>query len=289
MALKTDFKKTMLTHEDINDLVTRAQQGCQKARDRLTLAYRPTVVRQAGALYRKHKICQEDLENEGYIAVIRAIDNYDPEKSHFSHYVKQAVAYAMNIYCQQEMPFSHAKKSPAMRAASAHFVSLENQLTRKDPDMSADERDEVMAGMINDRVQVTVETRHVSMVRQFMMPTKPLDAEIKTADGTMRFSDILADENAVGGEAAQDFLHDQKCRQSLRDALSRLPERTQIIIHDRQLCQDEDDVRTLGDLSKQFGISPERVRQLEARGIAQITGIMHDVHADLIPATPGVA
>jgi RNA polymerase primary sigma factor len=58
----------------------------------------------------------------------------------------------------------------------------------------------------------------------------------------------------------------------LEEALKQLPERERIILRHR-FGLDDDETETLEQLGRQFGVSRERIRQLEARGLKLLRAI----------------
>lgn len=87
-----------------------------------------------------------------------------------------------------------------------------------------------------------------------------LDIPIGNEDGAT-WADILEDDGALPDEIAANIVDGERHGRKVKKALSLLPERSRIII-ERRILSDEPD--TLEALGTEFGISKERIRQIEA-------------------------
>jgi RNA polymerase sigma-32 factor len=91
-------------------------------------------------------------------------------------------------------------------------------------------------------------------------------------DGGSSLQDLLPDDGpdqeAVFGEA-EEF---RKRWALVEEALERLTPREQQILHQRKLGEDP---KTLEELSKVFGVSRERIRQIEAKALDKLTKTVH--------------
>ena len=88
-----------------------------------------------------------------------------------------------------------------------------------------------------------------------------------TPDGEDTWQDFLADDRPTPDKIVEEE-RDSKIRsQWLHECLAELNEREQIIIRERRLREDG---KTLEELGRRFGISKERVRQIEARALQKL-------------------
>ena len=111
-----------------------------------------------------------------------------------------------------------------------------------------------------------------------------LNAPVSQDDETATFQDILVSEGA-SPEATFAEAEEYGYRHSaLNDALTELPERERDILIERRL---KDDPVTLEELGQIYGISRERVRQLEARAFEKIKKLIRAaVENDGVALTP---
>jgi RNA polymerase sigma-32 factor len=94
----------------------------------------------------------------------------------------------------------------------------------------------------------------------------PLDAPVRTGNGETLPSEIADPNVDVEGQMVADDERRWQ-RKLVERALLTLDEREREIVRARNLC---DEPETLEDLSKRFGVSRERVRQLEERALAKL-------------------
>jgi RNA polymerase sigma-32 factor len=110
------------------------------------------------------------------------------------------------------------------------------------------------------------ENEIVNMNRRLMARDLSLNAPMSIDEG-IEFQDTLVDERAnpeVQYGEGEEFTHRTKM---LKQALATLPKREREILVERRL---KDEPATLEDLGRVYGISRERVRQLEARAFAKL-------------------
>jgi RNA polymerase sigma-32 factor len=97
------------------------------------------------------------------------------------------------------------------------------------------------------------------------------DASLNTpmrADSEMEWQDWLADDNAVSQETALAASEEAGIRSDLlKDAMSGLNDRERHILTQRRL---KDDPMTLEELASEYGVSRERVRQIEVRAFEKL-------------------
>ena len=88
------------------------------------------------------------------------------------------------------------------------------------------------------------------------------------ADGESEWQDWLADENAVSQETIVAEEEEKSIRMGLlEEAMAELTDRERHILTERRL---KDDPTTLEELASQYGVSRERVRQIEVRAFEKV-------------------
>ncbi|MBS2004700.1 MAG: sigma-70 family RNA polymerase sigma factor, partial [Cyanobacteria bacterium SZAS LIN-5] len=116
--------------------------------------------------------------------------------------------------------------------------------------------------------EVTVQ-RLRAIAPNAMLPTASLDEIV--GDGDTTLGELIADENSVDPDAS--VQHNQMKR-ALSLALSSLDERQRVVLSMRFGLVDDQEV-TLQDLADRYGISCERVRQIEIRALAKLAAGPH--------------
>jgi RNA polymerase sigma-32 factor len=111
----------------------------------------------------------------------------------------------------------------------------------------------------------------ISMNRRLSGPDSSLNAPLR-ADGESEWQDWLADDNAVSAETVVADSEEYSQRMGLLgDAMKDLTDRERHILTERRL---RDDPTTLEDLAGQYGVSRERVRQIEVRAFEKLQKAM---------------
>lgn len=88
---------------------------------------------------------------------------------------------------------------------------------------------------------------------------------------TLTLGDTVVDQRAEDPSAAAACAD---AAATLRDALSRLPERWRTVLEQR-FGMRTGDPATLSNIGRQLGVSGERVRQIEAKGLARLSAALH--------------
>jgi RNA polymerase sigma-32 factor len=107
----------------------------------------------------------------------------------------------------------------------------------------------------------------VQMNRRMAAPDHSLNAPLRADSEGGEWQDWLVDESKSQEEVLGETEEFQQRTQLLREAMKGLNEREQHIITERRLREDP---TTLEKLSQHYGISRERVRQIEVRAFEKI-------------------
>jgi len=113
----------------------------------------------------------------------------------------------------------------------------------------------------------------ISMNRRLSGPDASLNTP-KRADGEAEWQDWLPDDNADNAEEKLAETDEFNIRMSLlQEAMGALNEREQTVIRERRLAETP---KTLEDLARVYGVSRERIRQIEVRAFEKLqAGIKH--------------
>ncbi len=232
-------------------LAQRIQRGNAKARQRMLLANLRLVVNIA----KKYVPSNEpellmDLIQEGNIGLMRAVDRFNPEfKTRFSTYgvywIRQAVLRALKSRRLVRLPenvFDHILEMQRVRQRLYQLLGREPSLEEVAVEMPASLKE------INRLEAASADI--VSLER--VIRGREEDEETK-------LQDLLEDHEAlVPSDVAQNSLVKRK----LNEAVETLPVRERRIIDARFGLTDKQP-KTLEEIGREFGISRERVRQLQ--------------------------
>ncbi len=195
--------------------------------------------------YRHPTLSFLDLAQEGGLGLIRAIEKYEPDRNvRFSTYavwwIRQHVARA-------------ADNQGALIRTPVHWNQFRRRLER--------EQDEAVAQAIGELDPEQVE--RMSQAFQYVSTDHPLDE-----DSNRPLEGMLAG----GSVEPEDYVISADLREHLLEAVEQLPPREAEIVRHR-FGLDSSRTETLEEIGIRFGVSRERIRQLEARALRQLKEI----------------
>jgi RNA polymerase primary sigma factor len=257
MYLKEIGRVKLLTAQQEVSLAKRIERGDIRAKHELTEANLRLVVSIAKR-YHTDGMSFLDLIQEGNLGLIRAVEKFDYRKGHkFSTYatwwIRQAITRAI------------ADKARTIRIP-VHMVEKINKLIRVQrqllQNMGREPNPEEIAcemGM-ND-----CEIREILRISQ---TTVSLETPIGEEEDS-ELGDFIEDEDAV---RSFDAVALQLDRDGVNEALGMLPYRERKVIELRFGLKGEHP-RTLEEVAKRFGVTRERIRQIEAKALAKLQAI----------------
>ena len=233
------------------DLKTLANRG-HKARERLT-GCNTLLVASIAKRYLGQGLTYSDLIQEGNLGLIRAVDKFDYRKGYkFSTYatwwIRQSVTRGIQDKGLTVRVPVHANE--AARRCNRAIADL-TQLLQRDP------TDEEVA----HRMKIPVAT--VQEYREYLREPISLDTHVADEDD-IRFGDLVTDQDDVGPSGMADV---SALREALDTVLATLGEREEGVMRMR-FGLDGADAMTLSAIAERYGVTRERIRQIETRTLA---------------------
>ncbi len=249
--------KVHLTADELQAMVKllrRRRKAYQKVRSELAEANLRLVVSIAKN-YRNRGLPFADLIQEGNRGLMRAVDKYEHQKgfkfgTYATWWVRQGVQRALA---------DHARTV----RVPCHQINLIAKMERKRSELATLTGREPTTEELADALGVkTEETRSLKAVgRQPVSLHEPVGG-----DGERAIEDFLSDANTpIPGEQADARL----LRDRIIEVLKSLAPREREVIELRFGLRDGT-ARTLDEVAKQYGITRERIRQIEARGLLKL-------------------
>jgi RNA polymerase primary sigma factor len=238
----------LLTPEQEIKLAARIKRGDSRAREEMIKANLRLVVKIARE-YEDYGVPLLDLINEGNIGLMKAVERFDPAKgaklsTYAAWWIKQAIRRALSNQSKTiRLPVHVGDKLVHMRRAA---VRLHEELGREPTDEELAKALETTATRINE-------------LRNAGARPSSLDAPIGGDDDSNPFGDIIGDEKA---DTPYEQLEDKTNTALVRELVNKLPEREATILRYR-FGLDGDDERTLEEVGEKFGVTRERIRQLQ--------------------------
>jgi len=213
--------------------------------------------------YRGYGLPVADLISEGNIGLMKAVKKFDPDRGfRLSTYAMWWIKAAITEYILKSWSLV---KLGTVASQKKLFFSLRNIKRRlgiaDNGDLTPEE-----ARRISDASKARPEDV-VQINRRMGGRDMSLNAPMSKTEDAMEYQDALVDEG-LSPESALAESEGVSFRKALfRDALKGLPERERHIFSERKLS---DDPVTLEELGQIYGISRERVRQLEAKTLEHV-------------------
>ena len=254
MYLKEIGKVPLLTAEEEVELAKRMAEGDEDAKKRLAEANLRLVVSIAKS-YVGRGMLFLDLIQEGNLGLIKAVEKFDYQKGFkFSTYatwwIRQAITRAI------------ADQARTIRIP-VHMVETINKLIRVSRQLLQELGREPTPEEIAEELDMPVErVREILKISQ-----EPVSLETPIGEEEdSHLGDFIQDENApVPAEAAAATL----LREQLDDELATLTEREQKVLRLR-FGMNDGRARTLEEVGKEFDVTRERIRQIEAKALRKL-------------------
>lgn len=257
MYLREIGKVNLLTSEEEVSLAKRIEKGDLMAKKRLTEANLRLVVSIAKKYVgRSHNLSLLDLIQEGNIGLFRAVEKFDYRKGYkFSTYatwwIRQAVTRAL------------ADQSRTIRIP-VHMVETINkyiQITRRlVQELGREPLPEEIA------VEMGIEVDKVRHIQKISQETISLETSVGDSDDDSVLGDFIEDTESImpSQSAARKMLKDH-----IKEVLGELTPREQKILKIR-FGLDDGVTHTLEEVGQEFGVTRERIRQIEAKALEKI-------------------
>jgi RNA polymerase primary sigma factor len=254
LYLREISRTPLLTIEEENDLAARIRRGDEKARDHLIRANLRLVVKIARD-YSGYGVSLSDLISEGNMGLMHAADRFDPAKggkfsTYGSWWIKQSIKRALaNQSKTVRLPVHMVDKIARMRRIEAVLAEA----------LGREPTDEELAE------ELGLPRRKIAMLKQSSQRQTSIDAPLGDTEGQV-VGDLISDESMPdpGEQLESKNLHDQ-----LDDMLAVLNERERTII-DRRFGLKGLKPMLLEDVGREFGVSRERIRQLQNVALAKM-------------------
>jgi len=247
LYLKEIGQHKLLTIEEENELAARIKKGDAAARERMINANLRLVVKIARD-YEGYGVPLLDLISEGNIGLMKGVERFDPSKgaklsTYSAWWIKQAIKRALaNQGKTIRLPVHVVDKLFHIRRAEARLQEI----------LGREPTDDEIAEELDSTPEKIRELRAASQ--------RPASLEAPLGhDSDNRVADVVADENA---EDPYDQVEEKANSAMLKDLLKDLDPREVTILRYR-FGLDGDEEKTLEEVGRKFGLTRERIRQIQ--------------------------
>jgi RNA polymerase sigma-32 factor len=217
--------------------------------------------------YRGYGLPIGEVISEGNVGLMQAVKKFDPDKgfrlaTYAMWWIRASIQeYILRSWSLVKMGTTAAQKKLFfnLRKAKSEISALEEGDLRPE-----------QVSHIATRLGVTNEDV-ISMNRRLAGPDASLNAPLRS-DSESEWQDWLADDTAVSQETVVAEEEERSIRMGLlQEAMQELTDRERHILTERRL---KDEPTTLEELAAQYGVSRERVRQIEVRAFEKLQKAM---------------
>jgi RNA polymerase primary sigma factor len=254
-AYMNEIAKTdLLTIEEELELAERIKDGDEKARDHMIRANLRLVVKIARD-YSNYGLPLADLISEGNIGLMKAVEKYEPSKggklsTYAAWWIKQSIKRALSNQSKTvRLPVHMVDKIARLRKISA---SLTEELGREPTDT---ELSEVLG----------IPRKKIAILKQAAQRPTSLDAPIGDEDSGS-YAEAIGDASAVNPLEA---LSSKEMHGEL-DGLRSLLDKRESKIIDARFGLGGKKPMTLEEISRDFGVTRERIRQLQNKALEKM-------------------
>lgn len=240
------------------------EDGDYEAAHQLVTSHLRLVAKIASG-YRGYGLPMSELIAEGNIGLMQAVKKFEPEKGfRLSTYAMWWIKASIQEFVLRSWSLVKMGTSAAQKRLFFNLKKMKKRLKDVDDSKSLTP-DEIR--IIAKELDVN-EQDVIDMDQRMSAHDMRLNAPINHDGEGAEYGDLLADTSESHEAILGDHQEFMQKRALMMKALDALSDREREIVLERQL---KEDPITLEELSQRFGISRERVRQIEARAVEKMT------------------
>ncbi len=212
--------------------------------------------------YRGYGLPVSELISEGNVGMMQAVKRFDPDRGfRLATYAMWWIRAAIQEYILHSWSLVKMGTTAAQKKLFFNLRKLKGQMKAIEEGDLHPEQVRVIAEKLNVN-----EAEVVMMNRRLAAPDHSLNAPLRQ-DGDGEWQDWLVDESDSQELMLAERQEFQRRRKMLEEAMVVLNDRERHILTERRL---KENPVTLEELSKEYGISRERVRQIEVRAFEKL-------------------
>lgn len=257
----------MLSQEEEVSLARRLRdQNDLGAAQKLVMSHLRLVVSIARG-YLGYGLPHADLIQEGNIGLMKAVKRFDPDQnvrlvSYAMHWIKAE----MHEYILKNWRLVKVATTKAQRKLFFNLRSHKEGLDTMTPAQV-----DALANTLNVKREEVIEM-------EMRLSGRDIALDAPTDDDDDKFAPIayLSTDSSEPTRMLEVKQFDRMQSEGLENALSRLDPRSRRIVEARWLAEDDGSGATLHDLADEFGVSAERIRQIEAVALKKMRGALEE-------------
>ena len=224
--------------------------------------------------YRGYGLPVAEVISEGNVGLMQAVKKFDPDKGfRLATYAMWWIRASIQEYILRSWSLVKMGTTAAQKKLFFNLRRMKSQMQALEEGDLKPEQVEAIAtklGVTNDEV--------VSMNGRLSGPDASLNAPLRGTEGEGQWQDWLSDDAAESQEEELVQSDEFETRMTLlQSAMGELNEREQHILQERRLTEEP---KTLEELADQYGVSRERIRQIEVRAFEKLQKAMKSMAAE---------
>ena len=248
----------LLTPEQEVKLAHQIKRGDQQAGAEMVRANLRLVVKIARD-YANFGLPVLDLISEGNIGLMKAVERFDPKKggklsTYAAWWIKQSIRRALASQAKTiRLPVHLIDKIGKMRRVSSQMME----------ELGREPTDDELAD------EIGLSSSKVTALKSAALRPASLDQPIQDGE-SFQFGDIVGDEES---DNPFETLRDKDMLEEVEELLHMLDDRERMIINSR-FNLDGQEPKTLGVIGETFGVTRERIRQLQNVALLKLRGAL---------------
>jgi RNA polymerase sigma-32 factor len=217
--------------------------------------------------YRGYGLPIGEVISEGNVGLMQAVKKFEPDKGfRLATYAMWWIRASIQEYILRSWSLVKMGTTAAQKKLFFNLRKAKSQISAfEEGDLHPDQVHQIATklGVLDSEV--------ISMNRRLSGPDASLNAPLRT-DSENEWQDWLEDKDAVSQETVLAETEEKSLRMGLlEEAMTELTDRERHILTERRL---KDDPTTLETLASEYGVSRERVRQIEVRAFEKLQKAM---------------
>ncbi len=264
----TEIRKVPMLAKDEEFMLAKAwrEHEDSESAHRLVTSHLRLVAKIAMG-YRGYGLPIGEVISEGNVGLMQAVKKFDPDKGfRLATYAMWWIRASIQEYILRSWSLVKMGTTAAQKKLFFNLRKAKSEISAFEEGDLRPEQVSFIAtklGVLNDEV--------ISMNRRLSGPDASLNAPLRS-DGETEWQDWLADETQVSQETQLAESEESSIRMGLlQEAMTELSDRERHILTERRL---KDEPTTLEELASQYGVSRERVRQIEVRAFEKLQKAM---------------
>lgn len=243
------FAKRFLEHDD------------RGAAEKLVTSHLRLVAKIAMG-YRGYGLPIGEVISEGNVGLMQAVKKFDPERGfRLATYAMWWIKASIQEYVLRSWSLVKMGTTANQKRLFFNLRKMKSQIQAlEDGDLNHEQVEKIAT-------KLGVSTEEVHSMNRRLSGDASLNSPLRADDGTGEWQDWLIDESESQEAIVGDQQELEQRRIMLKSAMETLNDRERRIFEARRLSEDS---ITLEDLSGEFGVSRERVRQIEVRAFEKV-------------------